>query len=336
MVPVMNTAIDSSQSSLRYATLGPTHELLRQQSGLQHVLADVNRVLGLPVDVLIQGESGTGKELIAHLLHQADPVRHAQAFVAINCAAVPENLLEADLFGCLRGAFTGADTDRKGLFRQAHGGTLFLDEVGELPLALQPKLLRALQERRVRPVGSTEEHPVDVRIVSATNRVLDTAITDGCFRADLYYRLADFVVTLPPLRQRRQDIPQLAQHFLQQYCQQFNRAHIQRLGKGAIAWMRDCDWRGNNVRELSVVLKRAILLCDGPEITAQHLWSAVAQPGQGQQSQAPVAWDERDRLESALQQAGGNLSAAARRLGMKRSTLHDRLRRHGIRRAAHS
>lgn len=312
----------------------PTQLLLQTQRGLRHVLADVTRVLGLPVDVLMQGESGTGKEFIARLLHEADPQRHDQPFVAINCAALPESLLEADLFGYRRSAFTGADVDRQGLFQQANGGTLFLDEVGELPVSLQPKLLRALQERLVRPVGAAAEQAIDVRIVSATNRQLDGAITAGRFRADLYYRLADFIIDLPPLRQRRQDIPQLAEHFLQLYRRQFDRCHIQHLGPGALSWMRTCDWRGNNVRELSIVLKRAILLCDGPVLTAQHLWAAVAQNQTGDEPPRAIG-DERVRLENALQQSGGNLSAAARRLGMKRSTLHDRLRRHGIQRSAH-
>lgn len=315
--------------------LSPTQALLQPQQGLRQVLADVTRVLGLPVDVLIQGESGTGKELIARLLHEADPRRHDRPFVAINCAALPDSLLEANLFGYRRGAFTGADADRPGLFQQADGGTLFLDEVGELPVGLQPKLLRALQERRVRPVGATAEQAVDVRIVSATNRQLEGAIATGHFRADLFYRLADFIVDVPPLRQRRQDIPQLAEYFLQLYSRQFGHRHVQQLGPGALSWLRTCDWRGNNVRELSIVLKRAMLLCDGPVLTAQHLWAAVAQHQHGDQP-AQAIGDERVRLEVALQQSGGNLSAAARRLGMKRSTLHDRLRRHGIRRTAQS
>jgi two-component system NtrC family response regulator len=314
----------------------PVLDLMRTQDGLRGVVDDVTRVLGLPVDVLLLGESGTGKELIARALHEADPVRHTRRFVAVNCATLADNLLEADLFGYRRGAFTGATDDRKGLFQQAHGGTLFLDEIGELPLRLQPKLLRALQERAVRPVGGCEEVPVDVRVVSATNRDLGADMASSRFRRDLYYRLADFVIRLPPLRERRGDIRQLADHFLQLYRQQLDRTHIDTLGAGASAWLSRCDWRGNNVRELSVVMKRAVLLCDGPVLTAQHLWSAMSRDEPDSSQQPPDITDERARLKAAMQLTGGNLSAAARHLGMKRSTLHDRLQRHGIRRAVHS
>ena len=311
-------------------------KLLEAQQGLRSVIDDVRRVLGVAVDVLIRGESGTGKELIARLLHEADPLRCGHSFVAVNCAALPESLLEADLFGYRRGAFTGATHDRAGLFEQAHRGTLFLDEIGELPPRLQPKLLRVLQERLVRPVGGSEEVAVDVRVVSATNRDLDVSMGHEGFRVDLYYRLADFVLDLPPLRQRRRDIPYLADHFLHLYRDLFDRRHIDTLGEGARAWLCSCDWRANNVRELSVVMKRAILLCDGPVLTAQHLWSAVSR-GEGERvRQGPPDVDEHTRLEAALQQAGGNLSAAARQLGMKRSTLHDRIRRHRMHTAAQS
>jgi transcriptional regulator with GAF, ATPase, and Fis domain len=311
----------------------PTLDLLGAQDGLRAVVDDVRRVLGIPIDVLIHGESGTGKELIARVLHEADPARHGHQFVAVNCAAMPDSLLEADLFGYRRGAFTGATQDREGLFQQAHRGTLFLDEVGELPAHLQPKLLRVLQERVVRPLGGCDEVPVDVRVVSATNRDLDAAMGHETFRRDLYYRLADFVLDLPPLRQRRQDIVQLARHFLRLYRDQYDRPHIDSLSEGAGAWLCRCDWRANNVRELSVVMKRAVLFCDGPLLTAQHLWSAMSH---SHTQPEPESMDERAQLEAAMQQAGGNLSAAARQLGMKRSTLHDRLRRHGIRRAAQS
>jgi transcriptional regulator with GAF, ATPase, and Fis domain len=313
----------------------PVLSLLSAQTGLRGTIDDVTRVLGLPVDVLIRGESGTGKELIARLLHETDPLRHAHRFVAVNCAALPDNLLEADLFGYRRGAFTGATHDREGLFQQAHGGTLFLDEIGDLPLHLQPKLLRALQERAIRPVGGCDEVSVDVRVVSATNLDLHVAMSSDLFRRDLYYRLADFVVDLPPLRERRSDIPLLADHFLKLYCRQFNRPHIEALGEGSRTWLCRCDWRANNVRELSVVMKRAVLLCDGDVLTPQHLWQAVSR-GEASRCEVPDVPDERAQLEAVLERMGGNLSAAARHLGMKRSTLHDRLRRHGIRRVAHS
>ena len=205
-----------------------------------------------------------------------------------------------------------------------------------MPLRLQPKLLRALQERTVRPVGGCDEVSVDVRVVSATNRDLGAAIAGNRFRRDLYFRLADFVIRLPPLRERRGDIPQLADHFLDLYRRQLVRPHIDALGEGAKAWLRRCDWRANNVRELSVVMKRAVLLCDSPVLTAQHLWSAMSRGALDSSQRPPDIIDEHTRLKDAMQLTGGNLSAAARNLGMKRSTLHDRLQRHGIRRVAQS
>ena len=310
----------------------PIFGLLESQLGMRSVLDSVTRVLGLPIDVLVAGESGTGKELVARLLHEADPLRGDHAFVPLNCAALPEALLEADLFGHRSGAFTGATHDRQGLFHQAQGGTLFLDEIGEMPPTLQPKLLRALQERAVRRVGGTEEEPVDVRVVSATNRDLSRAMEEGQFRRDLYYRLADFVVDLPPLRQRRSDITGLAYHFLTDYRSRFARLHVRRLEDEALTWLRRRDWRGNNVRELSIAVKRAVLLCDGPAITAQHLQAAIARDhvAAGGADRLPV--DEPRLLADALERTGGNLAATARLLDMKRSTLFDRLRRYGIRR----
>ena len=273
-------------------------DLVCSQNGLRGIVDDLTRVLGLPVDVLLLGESGTGKELIARALHEADPVKHAHRFVAVNYATLAENLLEADLFGYLRGAFTGATDDLEGLFQQAH--------------------------------------VLDMRVVSATNRDLGAAIAGNRFRRDLYFRLADFVIRLPPLRERRGDIPQLADHFLDLYRRQLVRPHIDALGEGAKAWLRRCDWRANNVRELSVVMKRAVLLCDSPVLTAQHLWSAMSRGALDSSQRPPDIIDEHTRLKDAMQLTDGNLSAAARNLGMKRSTLHDRLQRHGIRRVAQS
>ena len=303
--------------------------LIGAGSGLRDVVEAVKRVLGVEIDVLIVGESGTGKELVARLLHESDPVRGAGPFVAVNCAALPENLLESHLFGYCRGAFTGADADRPGLFQQARGGTLFLDEVGELPPASQPKLLRALEERRVRPVGSSEEVPVDVRVVSATNQELSRAMEEGRFRSDLYYRLADYVVVVPPLRQRRDDIPALARHFLDLFRERFGRHHLQGLSEEAFSWLKRRDWRGNNVRELNVVMKRVVLECDDPVVTAEHLWAASARH-EFWDDPPPALPPEEDRLRQALQRCNGNIAAAARFLGMKRSTLYDRLRRLGI------
>ncbi len=307
------------------------HLLIGAESGLRGVVEAVDRVLGLEVDVLVVGESGTGKELVARLLHESDPARSTGPFVAVNCAAIPENLLETHLFGYSRGAFTGADADRPGLFQQARGGTLFLDEVGELPAVCQPKLLRVLEERRVRPVGGAEEVPVDVRVVSATNRELSQAMEEGRFRTDLYYRLADYVVSVPPLRQRRADIPELARHFLGHFRKRFGRHHIQSLSEGALCWLKSHDWRANNVRELNVVIKRVVLECDDPVITPEHLWASCSRHEVWGNRAPAQPVDEGRRLSQALERCDGNIAATARLLGMKRSTLYDRLRRHGIR-----
>ena len=305
------------------------HLLIGGSSGLRGVVEAVDRVLGLEVDVLVVGESGTGKELVARLLHEADPARGRGPFVAVNCAAMPENLLESHLFGYCRGAFTGADADRPGLFQQAQGGTLFLDEVGELPAACQAKLLRVLEERRVRPVGGAEEVPLDVRVVSATNQELSEAMEEGRFRTDLYYRLADYVVPIPPLRQRRGDIPALARHFLDLFRERFGRRHIRSLSDGALSWLKGQDWRANNVRELNVVIKRVVLECDDPVITPEHLWACSRHEVWGDRA-PPQPVDEVRLLSQALERCDGNISAAARLLGMKRSTLYDRLRRYRL------
>ena len=320
---------------MRQTATQPVHsraldDLIGSRTGLAEVSADVQRLLGMPVNVLIQGESGTGKELVARALHAGDPTRRHRTFVPINCAAVPEQLLEADLFGYRRGSFTGADRDQQGAFQVADGGTLFLDEIGEMPLCLQPKLLRVLQERAVRPLGERGETSVDLRVVAASNRDLVAGMAEGTFRADLYYRLADYVITIPPLRERRQDIPRLSHHFLEIYREEFCRPHVRGLSDEALMWLQSRDWGTSNVRELSVALKRAVLRCDDPVIGLEHL-PPDPDPTAGSLQQR-LNLCERAEVEAALESTQGNLAAAARLLGMKRSTLFDRLRRLGIHR----
>jgi transcriptional regulator with GAF, ATPase, and Fis domain len=288
--------------------------IVGSQGGLAAAVADVKCVLGLPVGVLIEGESGTGKELVARALHDCDPVRHRGPFVPVNCAALPESLLEAELFGFRQGLFTGAVQDRPGLFQQADGGTLFLDEVGELPLAFQPKLLRALQEKSVRRLGDSREQPVDLRVVAATNADLRAAMEVGRFRPDLYYRLAEFPIRIPPLRHRRQDIVPLAQHFLARHAAEFGRPPV-RLTLRAQRWLASQDWQANNARQLSVALKQAVLRFRSAELDLEHLVATHSEPGY---------------LEEALDRSRGNIAAAARQLGMKRSTLFDQLDRLGL------
>ena len=301
------------------------------QPGLHAILSAIDRLHGFNISVLVQGESGTGKEVIARAVHECDPTRCQGPFVAINCAALPEQLMEADLFGYRRGAFTGAHEDRAGLFAQADQGTLFLDEVGELPLSLQAKLLRVLQERSIRPLGASEEREVDVRIVCATNRDLAGCVQEQLFRLDLYFRLAEYVLEIPPLRERRQDIVPLARYFAGQYGSQLRRCQAC-FTPEAERWLQARDWSANNVRELSLCVKRALLRSDGgllgvPELIRSDLGSAskyeLYKPSRSDLGE--------DHLRETMARTEGNISAAARLLGMKRSTLFDRLTKLGLR-----
>ena len=227
----------------------------------------ISKVLHNPYTVLLQGETGTGKEVVARAIHEYGP-RRAQAFVVQNCAAFPENLLESELFGYRKGAFTGAERDRPGLFDAADGGTLLLDEIGDMPLSLQAKLLRVLQEGEIRPLGGNDTHKVDVRIIAATHRDLALLVRDGKFREDLYYRLAQFPIELPPLRQREGDALELARHFAERACVFLRRAP---LGWSAEA-LELLDGYGfpGNVRELKGLVECAVLLCEGDVLLAEH------------------------------------------------------------------
>ena len=295
-------------------------------------MGNLKRVLGLPINILIQGESGTGKEVIARAVHDCDPLRRRHPFVAINAATIPEHLVEAELFGYHKGAFTGAAQTRDGYFQKAHAGTLFLDEIGELPLVLQPKFLRVLQEKTVCRLGEFRERPIDVRVVAATHKDLRQAMSAGCFRTDLYYRLAEYIVDLPPLRQRRQDIGPLARHFLREYCKELHKPGIRRLSDEALAWLEAQDWAENNVRELSLTLRRAVIFCDISEITPDHLILPEAlTPSSDRKHRQHF---ERQYLEQILTRTRGNIAAAARLLGLSRSTLYDRLKKLNIQRGS--
>ena len=304
--------------------------IIGSKGGLAEIVENMKRVLGLPINILIQGESGTGKEVIARAIHDCDPLRRRHPFVAINAATIPENLVEAELFGYHKGAFTGAAQTRDGYFQKAHAGTLFLDEIGELPLVLQPKFLRVLQEKTVCRLGEIRERPIDVRVVAATHKNLRQAMSAGFFRTDLYYRLAEYIIDLPPLRHRRQDIRPLAQHFLRQYCKEFHRPDIRRLSDEALASLEAQDWSENNVRELSLTLRRAVIFCDSTEITPDHL--TLPEPQKHISHRKNLQDFERQHLERTLNQTRGNIAAAARLLGLSRSTLYDRLKKLDIQR----
>ena len=294
-------------------------EILGESPALRTVLDQVARLIPHPqVTVLIVGETGTGKELLARALHTNGP-RHAAPFVDINCAAIPETLLEAELFGHERGAFTDAVTTKPGLFETADGGTLFLDEVGHLPFRLQGKLLRVLEERRTRRIGSTKSIPVDVRVIAATNVNLGRAVQRGEFREDLYYRLNVVPIALPTLRDRPDDVVLLAHHFLAKFAAVYGLAHAT-LSPAAERALRNRRWPGN-VRELRNVIERAVLLSRGSVIEA-----ASFQP----ESDDLLATDVRPRqlraiiknaVRETLEQCGGNKSDAARRLGISRTRL---------------
>jgi DNA-binding NtrC family response regulator len=290
---------------------------------MQQVLKQVRTVADSDASVLLLGESGTGKELVAQALHWASP-RRGGPFVAINCAAVPENLLESELFGHERGAFTGADRKRVGLFASANGGTLFLDEVGELPPAMQVKLLRAIQDRAVRPVGGAETIRLDLRLVSATNRDLAAMIGDGRFREDLYYRLAVIPLRLPALRERPQDIPVIAARLLGEAAARLGKS-LEGFDEDATKWIVGHAWPGN-VRELENVIERAAVLARGPRITLADMGTEFSLERPGATLRPTLAELERQYLKRVLDEVKGDRLAAAKILGISVRTLQRRLK----------
>jgi DNA-binding NtrC family response regulator len=291
------------------------------------------RVAKTIATVLLVGESGTGKEVAARLLHESSP-RARKPFIAINCAVLTEQLLESELFGHEKGAFTGAHAQRRGRIELADGGTFFLDEVGELKPALQAKLLRVLEERRFERLGGSASVTVDVRWVAATNRDLRSMAHDGTFREDLYHRLAVFPIRLPPLRERREDIVPLAEALVAQLCVSAGRSAFPRIDDAAKARLRSENWPGN-VRELRNVLERATILSDGPVIKQEHLWIEASQSPTELVSGSPTAGSladlERQTIEHTLAAVGGNRRLAATKLGIGLRTLYEKLRRYDLR-----
>lgn len=285
------------------------------------------------VTVLIHGESGTGKELAAKALHQQSP-RHNQPFVAVNCASVPETLLESELFGHARGAFTGAVNNKKGLFEEAHGGTLLLDEVGDTTPAFQAKLLRVLQENEIRPLGTNKSVKIDVRVIAATNKDLKREVEKKTFRADLYYRLAVLPLNIPPLRDRREDIPLLVDHFIKKYSKQNGLVAPKGITPRALGTLVEYSWPGN-VRELENVIARAVLITLETEIDAEILFSNPANLAElpislRQEMHQVINTRERQLIAEALQKTNGNRSHAAKLLGISRSALYIKLKLHDL------
>ncbi|WP_294355571.1 PEP-CTERM-box response regulator transcription factor [uncultured Sphingomonas sp.] len=294
---------------------------------MQRVIRTIERVAPADVSVMLLGASGTGKELLARGLHDAGP-RRARPFVAINCAAIPETLLESELFGYEKGAFTGAGKTTAGKIEAADGGTLFLDEIGDVPLALQVKLLRFLQERVIERIGGRRAIPVDVRIVSATHQDVDAMVADTRFREDLYYRLSEIVVRIPTLAERSGDAALLARHFVQQHRQTLNPA-VQGLSPDAIAAIDGWGWPGN-VRELENRVKRAIIMADGKYVTAADLDLPGTAQAMPINLRAARERADRSAITRALAQADGNISGTARLLGISRPTLYDLLKSYDL------
>jgi len=312
-------------------------EIIARSTAMQRALDIATKVARYPSPVLVTGESGTGKELIARLIHHESD-RAGAPFIPINCGAIPENLLEAELFGYVKGAFTGADRDKPGLFEAADGGTLFLDEIGEMPAVLQVKLLRALQEGEIRRLGETRSRPVDVRIVSATNKDFEEEMRHNRFRSDLYYRIAVVPIHLVPLRQRREEIPPLIHHFLELHNRRL-RVDIKGVDADAMRLLVEYPWPGN-VRELENTLERTMVLASGPKITIDDLPAHVSLPMQA--FDAPTiaeddlsvkrqgAFLERRLIIKALERTRGNKTRAAELLELSSRALLYKIRDYNI------
>ena len=318
------------------AELGQRHalgDIIASSDAMQRVLDLVRRAARSPATVLVTGESGTGKELVARAVHYHSD-RVSGPFVAVNCKAFAEGLLESELFGHERGAFTGADRTRRGLFEEAGGGTLFLDEIGEISESFQAKLLRVLQEREVRRIGDDKTRPIDVRIVVATNRDLQAEVAAGRFREDLFFRLAVIPIEIPPLRQRREDILPLARHFLLE-AQRASGRRFETLGEEIEALLRNHAWPGN-VRELENAIERAVVLAEDDALHPDDLLLMVRSsapdddPQHGESLQQALERATRSAIAAALESTGGARADAARRLGIDRTTLYRQIRKYGL------
>jgi PAS domain S-box-containing protein len=329
-------ALRRSEQEKRYLEeeINTTHqfeEIVGESSGLKRVLKQVEDVAATDATVMILGETGTGKELIARAIHELSP-RRDHAFVRLNCSAIPSGLLESELFGHEKGAFTGAIAQKIGRLELAHRGTFFLDEVGDLPLELQPKILRALQEKEFERVGGTRTIPVNMRLVAATNRDLAKMVGAGQFRSDLYYRLRVFPITIPPLRERREDIPLLVRYFLASHSKRMGR-HIETIPSETMQALAKWRWPGN-VRELENFIERSVILSQGSVLRAPLVeLEAAEEPAGSSDSKLEAA--EREHILRVLRECHGMIGGAkgaAERLGLKRTTLNSKMKKLGIKR----
>jgi len=295
---------------------------------MREVLENALNVAGYEVNVLITGESGTGKEIVSRIIHYSSK-RKGNSFFPINCSAIPETLMESIFFGHRKGSFTGADEDRKGVFELAKGGTLFLDEIADMPVEMQSKLLRVIEEKKFRRIGTEKDIDSDVRIVAATNHDLEKCIEDGSFRLDLFHRLNTIIIDIPPLRERREDIKPLLEHFVHKFCGQNGRV-LPEISKEALQLLRNYDYPGN-VRELKNLTERALILSKGKMLSAESF--PVCNNGKSRSNSERIGWNlekcERELIEQALVKTGGNQTKAADILGISRHTLIRRLEKWG-------
>ena len=329
---IENRQQKEENNSLRRAlsTMSGGSAPIFQSSALQSVVRTIERVAPSDVTILITGESGSGKEVIADLIHSLSS-RAKNRIIKINCAALPRELIESELFGSKKGAFTGSNADRQGLFRQAEGGTLFLDEISEMPIDTQSKLLRVLQDQEVRPVGDTVSYKINCRIIAATNRKPEDAIKDGKMREDLFYRISAISVHLPPLRERRDDIMPLANAFLKRFAAQANRS-LRGFTTQAVERLTSFEWPGN-VRQLQNEIQRAVLLSEGPEVNVTDLSISDIKfvPTEGHDTSFTLLEGvERNAIIQMLKETGGNKLETAKRLGIGRQTLYNKIKAYGI------
>jgi two-component system, NtrC family, nitrogen regulation response regulator NtrX len=321
------------EKSDSFRDLDRKYQLVGGSLAMESLRDQIDRVAGKNTRVLITGESGTGKELIAYAIHRKSP-RRDQAFVKVNCAAIPQELFESELFGHEKGAFTGAIQQRIGKFEQADGGTLFLDEIGEIPISLQSKILRALQESEIQRVGGQKEIVVDVRILAATNRKLEEEVKKGLFREDLYYRLNVFPILVPPLRERREDLPALVSHFLIRVCEENNIKPLE-IQREATELLCRYDFPGN-IRELRNLMERLMILASSPQITTEDVQRVLPRPVVENESKrgsllySRLEDTERDLILKTLEEHRWQISKVARILGLERSHLYKKMKHYGI------
>ncbi len=323
--------LNEQASALRQALLSfssGSSPLFISQS-MKQILRTVERIAPSDAPVFIMGESGTGKEVIADLIHTLSP-RSNSPMVKVNCAALPRELIESELFGAVKGAYTGAHIDRDGLFHQSENGTLLLDEISEMPIETQSKLLRVLQDKEVRPVGSSSSYKIDVRIITATNRTIDDALQSGKLREDLYYRISTITIAIPPLRERKEEIVPLAKLFLRRFSAQAGRS-FQGFTKEAEDLLMSYEWPGN-VRQLQNEIQRAVLISDGNIIDAKDLLTGITTNIKDSTPQGLSLWQviERNAIVQVLRECNGKKQLAAKRLGMGRQTLYNKLKEYSI------